>query len=74
MCIRDRGIDPAGPAADAGFEVQDIIISIDNTKINGRQSVMDIVTDLRPGTVVDVGILRQGESKTLKVTIAEDKR
>jgi serine protease DegS len=68
------GIDPAGPAADAGFEVQDIIISIDNTKINGRQSVMDIVTDLRPGTVVDVGILRQGESKTLKVTIAEDKR
>ncbi|NOH32669.1 outer membrane-stress sensor serine endopeptidase DegS [Vibrio chagasii] len=68
------GIDPNGPAADAGFEAQDIIVSINNNQVNGRQSVMDIVTDLRPGTVIDVGILRQGESKTLKVTIAEDTR
>lgn len=68
------GIDPNGPAADAGFEAQDIIVSINNTQVNGRQSVMDIVTDLRPGIVIDVGVLRQGESKTLKVTIAEDTR
>ncbi|MFA0141105.1 outer membrane-stress sensor serine endopeptidase DegS [Vibrio kanaloae] len=68
------GIDPNGPAADAGFEAQDMIVSINNTQVNGRQSVMDIVTDLRPGTVIDVGVLRQGESKTLKVTIAEDTR
>lgn len=68
------GIDPNGPAADAGFEAQDIIVSINNTQVNGRQSVMDNVTDLRPGTVIDVGVLRQGESKTLKVTIAEDTR
>ncbi|NAZ91979.1 outer membrane-stress sensor serine endopeptidase DegS [Vibrio toranzoniae] len=68
------GMDPNGPAADAGFEAQDIIVSINNTQVNGRQSVMDIVTDLRPGTVIDVGVLRQGESKTLKVTIAEDTR
>ncbi len=68
------GIDPNGPAADAGFEAQDIIVSINNTQVNGRQSVMDIVTDLRPGTVIYVGVLRQGESKTLKVTIAEDTR
>ncbi|MEZ8302835.1 outer membrane-stress sensor serine endopeptidase DegS [Vibrio splendidus] len=68
------GIDPNGPAADAGFEAQDIIVSINNTQISGRQSVMDIVTDLRPGTVIDVGVLRKGENKTLKVTIAEDTR
>ncbi|MBW3697151.1 outer membrane-stress sensor serine endopeptidase DegS [Vibrio sp. T187] len=68
------GIDPNGPAASAGFEVQDIILNIDNQTINGRQSVMDIVTDLRPGTTVDVGILRNGENKTLQVTITEDVR
>lgn len=68
------GIDPNGPAADAGFEVQDIILSIDNQTINGRQSVMDIVTDLRPGTTVDVGVLRDGKNKTLQVTITEDIR
>jgi len=68
------GIDPNGPAADAGFEAQDIILKIDGQKINGRQSVMDIVTELRPGTTVDVLVLRKGEEKTLQVTIEEDTR
>lgn len=68
------GIDPNGPASDAGFEKQDIIISINGTKVQGRQSVMDIVTDLRPGTSVDVGIIRKGKEMNLKVTIAEDKQ
>lgn len=68
------GIDPNGPASAAGFEEQDIIISINGNKVQGRQSVMDIVTDLRPGTTVDVGIIRQGKEITLKVTIAEDKQ
>ncbi|EGA69917.1 protease DegS [Vibrio sinaloensis DSM 21326] len=68
------GVDPNGPAAEAGFEAQDIILKIDNQKINGRQSVLDIVTELRPGTVVDVLILRKGQEKTLQVTIAEDTR
>ncbi|MEF1335875.1 PDZ domain-containing protein, partial [Vibrio rotiferianus] len=68
------GIDPDGPASAAGFEKQDIIISINGTKVQGRQSVMDIVTDLRPGTSVDVGIIRKGKEMNLKVTIAEDKQ
>ncbi|POB88132.1 outer membrane-stress sensor serine endopeptidase DegS [Vibrio vulnificus] len=68
------GVDPNGPSANAGFEAQDIILSIDDKKIQGRQSVMDIVTDLRPGTTVDVGIIRKGQEMTLKVTIAEDNR
>lgn len=68
------GIDPNGPAAEAGFEAQDIILKIDGQKINGRQSVMDLVTELRPGTSVDVLILRKGEEKTLNVTVQEDTR
>ncbi|MFM2590864.1 outer membrane-stress sensor serine endopeptidase DegS [Vibrio sp. TBV020] len=68
------GVDPNGPAADAGFEAQDIILKIDGQKINGRQSVMDIVTELRPGTVVDVLVLRKGKEITIPVTIEEDTR
>lgn len=68
------GVDPNGPAGDAGFEAQDIILKIDGQKINGRQSVMDIVTELRPGTTVDVLVLRKGVEKTLQVTIEEDTR
>ncbi|MEZ8825255.1 outer membrane-stress sensor serine endopeptidase DegS [Vibrio amylolyticus] len=68
------GVDPNGPGAGAGFEAQDIILRIDGNKINGRQSVMDIVTDLRPGTEVEVLVLRKGEELTLPVIIAEDTR
>ncbi|MDA0148736.1 outer membrane-stress sensor serine endopeptidase DegS [Vibrio sp. LaRot3] len=68
------GVDPNGPAANAGFEAQDIILKIDGHKVNGRQSVLEIVTDLRPGTSVEVLILRNGEEITLPVTIEEDTR
>lgn len=68
------GVDPNGPAAKAGFMVRDIILKIDGHKINGRQSVMDTVTDLRPGSVVEFTLLRKGEEITLPVTIAEDIR
>ncbi|SJZ72395.1 protease DegS [Vibrio cincinnatiensis] len=68
------GVDPNGPAAKAGFMVRDIILKIDGHKINGRQSVMDTVTDLRPGSVITFTLLRKGEEITLPVTIAEDTR
>ncbi|NOI66110.1 outer membrane-stress sensor serine endopeptidase DegS [Vibrio sp. 99-8-1] len=65
------GIDEQGPAALAGFQKNDVIIKINGHKISGRQSVMDTVTDLRPGTTVDVDIVRDGKSMTLPVTVAE---
>ena len=68
------GVDPNGPAADSGFQAQDIILKIDGQKINGRQSVMEMVTDLRPGTTVDLLVLRKGEELTIPVTIMEDTR
>ncbi len=67
-------VDPNGPAADAGFEARDIILKIDDHKINGRQNVMDIVTNLRPGTVANFTLLRKGEEVVLPVTIGEDPR
>ncbi|MDW6093783.1 outer membrane-stress sensor serine endopeptidase DegS [Vibrio rhizosphaerae] len=68
------GVDPNGPAASAGFKPQDIIIKIDGKKINGRQSVMDLVTDLRPGTTIHVDVIRKGKEITIPVTVAEDTR
>lgn len=68
------GVDPNGPAAKAGFMPQDILLKIDGEKINGKQNVMDTVTDLRPGSVVEFTLLRKGEELTLPVTIAEDSR
>ncbi len=65
------GVAPEGPAEVAGFKKGDVILSINDKKVKGRQSVMDMVADLRPGTKVDVEILREGDNQTLSVTIGE---
>ncbi len=65
------GVDPHSPASKAGFKIQDIIISIDGKKVQGRQSVMDMVTNLRPGTNISIDIIRKGKPLTLHVTVGE---
>lgn len=67
-------LDPTGPAFNAGFQPQDIILKVDGEKINGKQYVMDLVTDLRPGSLVEFTLLRKGKEITLPVTIGEDLR
>ncbi len=65
------GVAPGSPADVAGFKKGDAILSIDDKKVKGRQSVMDIVADLRPGTKINLDILREGKNQTLSVTVGE---
>ncbi len=66
------GMDPNGPAAKAGFKVQDILIEIDGKKVTDRRNVLDIVTELRPGNSVEMKVLRNGQVTTLSVLIADE--
>ncbi|UTV28058.1 outer membrane-stress sensor serine endopeptidase DegS [Photobacterium atrarenae] len=66
------GMDPTGPAAQAGFQVQDILIEIDGKKVTDRRNVLDIVTELRPGNQVEMKVLRNGAPLTLSVLIADE--
>ncbi len=68
------GVEPGGPADKAGLQEQDIITVIDGQKINGKENVMDIVTDLRPGTNVEITILRDGKEQQINIEIGEDLR
>ncbi|MDB1122973.1 outer membrane-stress sensor serine endopeptidase DegS [Vibrio algarum] len=65
------GVAPEGPAAIAGLQKNDVLLAIDEQKINGRQSVMDIVADLRPGTTVNFTVLRDGETLSIAVQVGE---
>ena len=65
-------MDPNGPAAKAGFKVQDILIEIDGKRVTDRRNVLDIVTELRPGTEVDMKVLRNGEPTVLNVQIGDE--
>lgn len=64
-------ITPNGPAAKAGFEINDIIINVNNKPAVAVLETMDQVAETRPGTEIPVVVLRNGQRITLKMTVAE---
>jgi len=62
---------PNGPAADAGLQVGDTIVTVDGKEIkNGNELVSDIASR-KPGTKVNLGFVRSGKQQTASVTIAD---
>ncbi len=65
-------VDPNGPADKAGVKPQDVILKIGEAQLTGRDSVLEIVTSLRPGTEVAMTVLRNGKEKILNVMVGDD--
>ncbi|MEH6530203.1 MAG: outer membrane-stress sensor serine endopeptidase DegS [Photobacterium frigidiphilum] len=66
------GMDPNGPATKAGFKAQDILVEIDGKPVTDMRNVLDIVTELRPGSTVAMKVLRNGKPLVLSVLIADE--
>ncbi len=56
---------PNGPAAKAGVQPQDIIVSVDGKPIKNGDELIAIVSDKHPGSTVSLGIIRNGKHITL---------
>jgi S1-C subfamily serine protease len=59
---------PDGPADKAGLVGGDIITTVDGQAINSDDQLRDIMRQLPIGKTIDVVYLRDGESKTTKLT------
>ncbi len=59
------------PAAAADFKVGDIIITFDDKNIGRSADLPPLVGSTRVGSTVATTVMRQGETKTLSVTIGE---
>jgi serine protease Do/serine protease DegQ len=59
------------PAAKAGIKVEDIILSINGQKIKDPDHLRLTVASHRPGTEVEILLLRDGKEKVFKVTLAD---
>jgi serine protease Do len=57
------------PAERAGLESGDIIVEVDGESIEVSADLPHVVGLLAPGTIVDVTVIREGESKALRVEI-----
>jgi putative serine protease PepD len=63
------GIQPDGPAAQAGLRAGDIIVTFAGLPISTAYGLMDAVRSQAPGAKVTVGFERQGQRHTTEITL-----
>jgi serine protease Do len=59
------------PAADAGLEHGDVILTVDNRPVTTTRDLIDYVSDRPPGTQVNLLVLRGGDRRQMRVTVGE---
>lgn len=64
-------VQPDGPAAAAGIQPGDVILSWDDSPINEMRNLPKAVAETQIGKTVDVVVWRDGKRKTLEVEVAE---
>ncbi len=62
---------PNGPAAKAGVQPQDVIVSVDGSAIKNGDELIAIVSAKQPGSTVKLGILRGSKQLNLDVGITD---
>lgn len=65
------GINPTGPAQRAGLQIHDVITRVNNIPAVSAMETMDQVAEIRPGTVIDIEIIRNDKKITLPMTVME---
>ena len=64
-------VETNGPAQKAGIKSGDIITEVDGKKVTDANSLQLIVSDLAPGTKVNVKLVRDGHEKIVTLALAE---
>jgi serine protease Do len=64
-------VTPGGPAAKAGVQAGDVIVSVDGHPVKDGDELVGIISDKHPGSTVRLGIVRSGQQQTIEVGIAD---
>jgi len=64
-------VTPDSPASHAGLASGDVLREIDGKKIPNGGMLQVAVSEMTPGTAIELGILRDGKPQTLHVTVGE---
>lgn len=62
---------PDSPAADAGLEAGDIVVSAGETPVDGQPAFVAAIRDKSPGDTIEIEVLRDGERLTLSATLIQ---
>jgi serine protease Do len=64
-------VTPDSPASRAGLKNGDVLRELNGKKIVSSSALQVAVSQINPGTTIDLGILRDGKQQTIKVTVGE---
>jgi serine protease Do len=64
-------VDPGQPAAEAGLQKGDAIVSVDGHPIASGDDLVSIISSHKPGDKVDIGFMRNGKLMHASVTIGD---
>jgi serine protease Do len=62
-------VEPDSPGAKAGLKVGDVITQVNGKKVEDAGQLQVLISQQRPGTKVELGIIRDGKSETVPVTL-----
>jgi len=62
-------VTPRGPTRQAGLQAGDIILSINDAKLDGTTSLRQILVQYKPGQTIKLHVLRNGQDKTFDLTL-----
>jgi predicted metalloprotease with PDZ domain len=65
------GVEDDGPAARAGIEEGDVIVTFDGKRVSSPEELRDAVGKVAPGREARVELMRDGAAKTVTLTVAE---
>ncbi len=64
-------VQPGSPAEKAGIQTGDVVVSINNKKIENPHELQLMVAAMAPGSKVDVKLVREGKEQAVTVNLAE---
>jgi S1-C subfamily serine protease len=67
-------LEPAGPAAKAGVLIGDIFVALAGKPVDETEDLQTVLESHAPGSTVEAGILRGGDSRKVTITVGERPR
>ncbi len=67
----DAAVVPGSPAERSGFKEKDIVLTLNQKKLDRDHPIQDLLEDLKVGDEVALRVLREGKEIEVKATLAE---
>ena len=62
-------VEAGSPAAKAGLAADDVVVGVAGRKVGSMTDLVAVITTTQPGDKVSLTVLRNGQERTLEVTL-----